>query len=131
MKKTLCFLFLVLISCATSFAQNQFEVQFKDLPKDVQKYISKNFEGYTIDKAIQGEDKKKNLTFCDVYVSKGTEKVKVTFDSDGDFVKQEVLTAENSTTPAPAPTATPAPAPTAAPAPAPAPTAEPAAPKIN
>ncbi len=123
MKRILFVVVLVIISCVTGFAQNQFEVQFKDLPKDVQKYITKNFEGFTIDKAIQGQDKKKNITFNDVYVSKGNEKLKVTFDSDGDYVKQEVLTAHD--TAAPQPTPAPAPAPTPAPTPAPEPTPTP------
>ena len=75
-------------------AQTQFAVDYKDLPKDVQKYISKNYDGYSVDKAIQGESKKGKMSFCDVYVSKGTDKVKLIFDSDGAFVKKEIIPAQ-------------------------------------
>ena len=70
------------------FAQTQFGVNFKELPKDIQKYITKNYAGYAVDKAMQAEDAKKNLLYYDVYVSKDTKKVMLTFDKDAKFMKE-------------------------------------------
>src|SRR4030095_10309399 len=98
MKNILLTLVLSFLSLSL-FAQTEFAVDYKDLPKDIQKYISKNYDGYKIDKAIQGEDKKGRMTHCDVFVSKEAEKTKLIFDGDGEFVKKESLTA--SVAPAP------------------------------
>ena len=108
--KPLFTLFTLLLFCSgVALAQNQVEVKYKDLPQDVQKYISKNFEGYAIDKVIQGKDMHSEMTFSDVYVSKGSERMKVTFGRDGKYIKQEQIIAESKQgAPAPA-TAPPAP----------------------
>jgi cell division septation protein DedD len=139
MKKALVTIMLVFIGISV-FAQTQFEANYKDLPKTTLKYIEKNYGGWNIDKAIQGDDKKGNMTFCEVYVSKGSEKVKLIFDKDGEFVKKDVVeekpaevapaaTAPAAAAPAAAaPAAAEAPAPAPAPAPAAAPAAAPAQP---
>jgi hypothetical protein len=90
MKKILLTVMLGIFGIAL-FAQTEFEVKFKDLPKGTQKYVQKNFDGWTIDKAMQGENSKGKLTSCEVFVSKGTEKFRLIFDKDGEFVKKEAI----------------------------------------
>jgi len=137
MKKTLLFIILAFMGLSI-FAQTTFETPFKELPKDAQKYITKTYGGWTVDKCIQEDNAKQKMTSCTVFVSKGTEKLSLIFDKDGEFVKKEVVTAPAAavapTPPAPvaAPVAAPAAAPPAEPVkaapPAPAPAAAPAAP---
>ncbi len=91
MKKVLLILVIGFLGMSL-FAQTQFEAQYKDLPKDIQKYVTKNYDGWMMDKAVMGEDKKGKMAFCDVYVSKGTEKLKLLFDKDAEFVKKETIT---------------------------------------
>jgi hypothetical protein len=110
MKKTLL-IFMLGVFGMSLFAQTEFEVKFKDLPKETQKYIQKNFDGYKIDKAVQGENTKGKMTSCEVFVSKGAEKFRLIFDKDGEFVKKEIVTEQPK---APAATVAPA-APAAAP----------------
>jgi hypothetical protein len=127
MKKTLLIMLIGFMGISL-YAQTEFEAKFKDLPKDTQKYISKNFDGWAVDKCMMSENAKGKMTSCDVFVSKGTEKLKVVFDKDGEYVKREPVTeaAPAAVTPAAAPAAvTPAAAPAVAPAAA-APVVEPA-----
>ena len=86
----------------TLFAQNQFEVGFKDLPKDIQKYVTKNYAGFTVDKAIQQDSKKCKVEYYDVYVSKGTDKSILTFDKKEEFVKATPVAAAVAPVAAPA-----------------------------
>jgi hypothetical protein len=107
MKKTLLILFIAFLGI-NLFAQTEFEVKFKDLPKGTQKYVQKNFDGWTIYKAMQGENAKGKMTSCEVFVSKGTEKNRLIFDKDGEFVKKEAVTEPAAApTPVSAPTDTP------------------------
>jgi len=91
MKKAMLVLMLGVFG-VTLCAQTQFEVKFKDLPKETQKYVTKNYEGWTIDKCLMSENEKGKMTSCEVYASKGTDKVKLIFDKDGEFVKKEIVT---------------------------------------
>ena len=93
MKKLFITTIAVFIGMITGYAQNSFEINFNDLSKDIQKYISKNYAGYAIDKAMQQQDKKGNISFTDVYISKGTEKTKLIFDKKDEFVKKEAVAA--------------------------------------
>jgi hypothetical protein len=95
MKKALLLMLMGFFGIAL-FAQTTFDVGYKNLPKDTQKYITKNYAGYTVDKAMQAENEKKDVLYYDVYVSKDTKKLMLTFDKEGSFmketpVKQEVV----------------------------------------
>ena len=114
MKKAFLLLVMGLFGI-TLFAQNQFEVSFKDLPKDIQKYVTKNYAGFSVDKAIQQDSKKGKVEYYDIYVSKGADKSILTFDKKDNFVKATPVAAAPA---APAPVAKPAPAAPAAVAPA-------------
>jgi hypothetical protein len=126
MKKAL-FVILLGFMGISLFAQTSFEAPFKELPKDAQKYVTKTYAGWTVDKCLQEDNAKQKMTSCTVYISKGTEKVKLIFDKDGEFVKKEDVTEAAKAqpavtavpTPAVAPSATPAAVPTTAPAVAP------------
>lgn len=114
--------------CQCLFSQTTFEGKFKDLPKDTQKYVSKNFDGWTVDKCMVSENEKGKMTSCDVCISKGTEKLKLVFDKDGEFVKKEAVVEPSKAPAAEVPAAAPpaaAPAAPAAAAPAVAPPAVP------
>src|SRR5436190_22654446 len=86
--QVLLVVFIIAASVGSAFAQNEFEVKYKELPKNVQKYVAKTYAGYNVDKAMQGDDKKGKMSYCDVYISKGTDKHKLIFDRNGEFVKQ-------------------------------------------
>ena len=75
----------------TGFSQTTIIVNFKDLDKDIQKYIHKNYDGYTVYQAKQQMDNKGNVLYSDVYVSKGTEKYELTFDKKDNFVKKDIV----------------------------------------
>ena len=119
MKKTLLFIVLAFMGLSL-FAQTTFETPFKELPKDAQKYVTKTYPGWTVDKCVQEDNAKQKMTSCTVFVSKGTEKLSLIFDKDGEFVKKEIVTEPAKATPAPAAAVAPTqPAPVAAPAAAP------------
>jgi len=99
MKKAFLLLVMGLFGI-TLFAQNQFEVSFKDLPKDIQKYVTKNYAGFAVDKAIQQDSKKGKVDYYDVYVSKGTDKSVLTFDKKDNFVKATPVAAPAAVVPA-------------------------------
>jgi hypothetical protein len=89
MKKIFITIIAVFIGMLTVNAQTTYQVSFKELDKDIQKYIGKNYEGYTVDKAMQEQDKDNKISYTDVYVSKGQEKLKLVFDKKHKFVKKE------------------------------------------
>jgi len=112
MKKVFLLLVMGLFGI-TLFAQNQFEVSFKDLPKDIQKYVTKNYAGFKVDKAIQQDSKKGKVDYYDVYVSKGTDKTILTFDKKDEFVKATPVAAAVAPVAAPVTVAPPIPKPAA------------------
>jgi len=87
---------MVFAVMANALAQNSFKVSFNELPKDIQKYVGKNFKGYNIDKAVQEQNEKGKPTSYDVYVSKGSDKERLIFDKDGEFVKKEAVTEQQA-----------------------------------
>ncbi|WP_448701927.1 hypothetical protein ACFGVR_06615 [Mucilaginibacter sp. AW1-3] len=93
MKRMFITIIAVFIGMVTVNAQNVYQLSFKELPKDIQKYIGKNFGGYAVDKAMQEQDKDSKVSYTDVYVSKGQEKFKLVFDKKDKFVKKETLPA--------------------------------------
>jgi len=127
MKKTVLLIMFVFLGIYL-FAQTSFETPFKELPKDAQKYVTKTYAGWTVDKCVQEDNAKQKMTSCTVFVSKGTEKEKLIFDKDGEFVKKEIVTEPAKEQPAPAAAvAPPPPPPPPVNAPTVAPTATPAA----
>jgi hypothetical protein len=90
MKKLIVTIVAVFTWMLTVNAQVTYQVGFKELDHDIQKYIGKNYGGYTVDKAIQEQDKDGDISYTDVYVSKGGEKLKLLFDKKNKFIKKEI-----------------------------------------
>ena len=94
MKNLLVTLAMVFLGTTAALAQNSYEVTYKDLPKDIQKYVTKNFEGFAVDKAVQEQDKDGKVSYTDVFVSKASQKYKLIFDRKDNFVKKEAVHAD-------------------------------------
>jgi hypothetical protein len=91
MKKVLL---LIIFGFFTSFlfAQTKTELQAEELQKPVLDYISKNFQGYSIDKVFK-VDAKGVITY-DVCVNKDKTHEKLFFDKDGKFLRKESCSLE-------------------------------------
>ena len=91
MKKALLIFFLGMFS-TFMFAQTKTELQSAELKKPILEYISKNFEGYTIDKVFK-VDAKGVITY-DVCVNKDKTHEKLFFDKEGNFLRKESCSLE-------------------------------------
>ena len=91
MKKALL-IFVFGIFSAMILAQTKTELQVAELQKPVLEYISKNFQGYSIDKVFK-VDAKGVITY-DVCVNKDKIHEKLFFDKDGKFLRKESCSLE-------------------------------------
>ena len=98
--KKLVLTFIVALMATFAIAQTKTEVKSADLPKKVTDYITQNMKGFTIDKAYKMENKGESSYA--VIVMKGTEKHKMHFDKDGNFVKTSAPAGEKKLDAAPA-----------------------------
>jgi hypothetical protein len=88
MKKT--FVILVAMLFVTfAFSQTKTEIKPADVSPGVTSYINKNFSGYNIDKAFKVDSK--GVISTEVMVSKGNEKLALTFDKDLKLTKKEAI----------------------------------------
>ena len=76
---------IVALMATFAFAQTKTEVKSTDLPKKVTDYVTTTMKGFSIDKAYK-VDNKGEISYA-VIVMKGTEKHKMHFDKDGNFIK--------------------------------------------
>jgi len=97
MKKALFIILLGLFGTAV-FAQTKTEIKPADLMKPITDYITKNYTGFTIEKAFK-VDSKGVMTY-DVIVVKEKMKEKLEFDKDGKFLKQMNMSEKPATQPA-------------------------------
>jgi hypothetical protein len=74
------------------FAQTKTELQPAELQKPILEYISKNFQGYTIDKVFK-VDAKGVITY-DICVNKDKTHEKLFFDKDAKFLRKESCSLE-------------------------------------
>ena len=72
-----------------AFSQTKTEIKPTDLSKGVTAYIKKNFTDYGIDKAFKIDNK--GVMSTEVMVSKGSEKLALTFDKDFKLTKKEAI----------------------------------------
>jgi hypothetical protein len=91
MKKIL-FLFIFGIFSTFLFAQTKTEMQAAELQKPILDYISKNFNGYTIDKVFKVDDK--GVITYDICVNKDKTHEKLFFDKDGKWLRKESCSLE-------------------------------------
>ncbi|MCX6267351.1 MAG: hypothetical protein NTW16_08355 [Bacteroidetes bacterium] len=74
------------------FAQTKTELQPAELQKPILEYISKNFNGYSIDKVFK-VDAKGIITY-DICVNKDKTHEKLFFDKEGKFLRKESCSLE-------------------------------------
>ncbi len=86
MKKILLIFILGILS-PIIFAQTKTELQVSELQKPITEYISKNFQGFSIDKIFK-VDAKGVITY-DICVNKDKTHEKLFFDKDGKFLRKE------------------------------------------
>ena len=91
MKKIVMFLVFGLLGTFV-FAQTKTEMQATELQKPILEYISKNFNGYSIDKIFK-VDAKGVITY-DVCVNKDKTHEKLFFDKEGKFLRKESCSIE-------------------------------------
>jgi len=91
MKKVLL-IFLIGFFSTIIFAQTKTELQPTELQKPILEYISKNFQGYSIDKVFK-VDTKGVITY-DVCINKDKTHEKLFFDKDGKFLRKESCSIE-------------------------------------
>ena len=84
--KKIVVLIITLFFTGMIYAQTKTEVKVTDLPKSISAFISKNMEGFTIDKAFKVLDK--GVQTYDVFIKNGDKKHVVAFDKDGNFLKK-------------------------------------------
>ncbi len=85
MKKVLLMVVAVVFTTVI-FAQTKTEVKVNDLPKSISSYITKNMEGFNIEKAFKVVNN--GVQTYDVLVKKGDLKHFVAFDKDGNYIKK-------------------------------------------
>lgn len=72
-----------------AISQTKTEIKPADLSKGISTYIAKNFSGYSVDKAFKIVNK--GVMSTEVMVSKGSEKLALTFDKDFKLTKKEAI----------------------------------------
>jgi hypothetical protein len=76
--------------CVTfAFSQTKVEMKPSELSKGLSDYISKYFSGYSVDRAFKVDSKGEKST--EVIVSKGSERLALTFDKDTRLTKKEAI----------------------------------------
>lgn len=91
MKRSLL-LITAMLFVTFAFSQTKTEIKPADLSKGLSGYISKNFSSYSIDKAFKIDSK--GVMSTEVMVSKGSEKLALTFDKDLKLIKKEAIKPE-------------------------------------
>jgi len=88
MKKTIV-LIVAMLFVTFTFSQTKTEIKPTDLSKGISNYITKNFSGFSIDKAFKVDNK--SVMSTEVRISKGAEKLALTFDKDLKLTKKEAI----------------------------------------
>lgn len=88
--KKLVFLLSLVFAVAIVNAQTKTEIKVTDLQKVVSTYITKNYAGYTIDKAFKVDNKGVITYQVDIKNAKGV-KSSLIFDKAGKFSKKDEL----------------------------------------
>jgi hypothetical protein len=90
--KKIIVLMVAMLFVTFAYAQTKTEIKPADLSKGISTYITKNFSGYGIDKAFKIDNK--GVMSTEVRVSKGSEKLALTFDKDLKLTKKEAIKPE-------------------------------------
>jgi len=90
--KKIIVLMVALLFVTFAYSQTKTEIKPADLSKGISTYITKNFSGYGVDKAFKIDNK--GIMSTEVMVSKGSEKLALTFDKDLKLTKKEAIKPE-------------------------------------
>jgi hypothetical protein len=88
MKKVVV-LIIAMLFVTFAFSQTKTEIKPADLSKGVSSYLTKNFSGYSVDKAFKIDNK--GVMSTQVMVSKGSDKLALTFDKEFKLTKKEAI----------------------------------------
>ncbi len=80
---------VTLLFVTFAYSQTKTEIKPTDLSKGVSTYITKNFSGYSVDKAFKIDNK--GVMSTQVMVSKGSERLALTFDKELKLTKKEAI----------------------------------------
>lgn len=89
MKKTALVITFAIAVAAFVNAQSKVEVKTSDLPKAVTENITKDYSGYAIENAMKVTNN--NQSTFEVIIKKGTEKEKLVYNSNGNFLRKEPI----------------------------------------
>jgi hypothetical protein len=87
--KKVSLLFIVVLFASLAFSQTKTEIKPADLSKNISAYIAKNFSGYGVERAFKVDNK--GVMSTEVRISKGAERLALTFDKDFKLTKKESL----------------------------------------
>ena len=87
--KKIIVLMVALLFVTFAYSQTKTEIKPADLSKGISTYITKNFSGYGVDKVFKIDNK--GVISTEVMVSKGSEKLALTFDKDLKLTKKEAI----------------------------------------
>ena len=90
--KRIFLLITALLFVTVAFSQTKTEIKPTNISKGLSTYMAKNFSGYEIDKAFKIDSK--GVMSTQVMVSKGSEKLALTFDKDLKLTKKEAIKTE-------------------------------------
>ncbi|TRZ70427.1 MAG: hypothetical protein D4R97_08280 [Bacteroidetes bacterium] len=88
MKKVVVMM-IAMLFVTFAFSQTKTEIKPTDLSKGVSTYITKNFSGYSVDKAFKIDNK--GVMSTQVMVSKGSERLALTFNKEFKLTKKEAI----------------------------------------
>jgi hypothetical protein len=88
MKKVVVMM-IAMLFVTFAFSQTKTEIKPANLSKGVSTYITKNFSGYSVDKAFKIDNK--GVMSTQVMVSKGPEQLALTFDKEFKLTKKEAI----------------------------------------
>ena len=91
-------LVFALLFVTFAFSQTKTEIKPADLSKGVSTYISTNFPGYAVEKIFKVDNK--GVMSTEVKISKGAERLALTFDKDFKLTKKEAIKPDVKATPA-------------------------------
>ena len=87
--KKLIVLMVAMLIVTFAFSQTKTEIKPADLSKSISTYISRNFSGYSVEKAFKVDNK--GVISTEVMVSRGAEKLALTFDKEFRLTKKEAI----------------------------------------
>lgn len=81
------FLIIFLLFSVGLMALTRTELRTSELPKTISDYITKNYASYTVAKAFKSDNK--GVITYEVCVSLGKKNIKLVFDRDSKFLREE------------------------------------------